>query len=52
MAAKIEKTTIIGDVLDIAPRDCSAVHGHRHALPGLPVFPRRDRRRSLHGARR
>ncbi len=32
-------------------RDCSAVHGHRHALPGLPVFPRRDRRRrSLHGA--
>ena len=41
MAAKIEKTTIIGDVLDIAPETAPLFMGH--ALPGLPVLPRRDR---------
>ena len=34
--AKIEKTTIIGDILDIAPETASSVPVHRHALPGLP----------------
>ena len=33
-------------------RNCSAVHGHRYALPGLPVLTRRDGRGGLHGARR
>ncbi len=50
--AKIEKTTIIGDILDIAPETAPLFLVHRYALPGLPLFPRRDRRGSLHGARR
>ena len=41
--SKLQKTTIIGDILDIAPETAPHVPVHRHALPGLPLFPRRDR---------
>ncbi len=38
---QIKKDTIIGDILDMAT-DRSLLHGDRHALPGLPCFPRGD----------
>ena len=49
MAAKIERETIIAEVLDIAPHAAPPVHGNRHALPWLTCFPRRDRGRGLYG---
>ena len=35
---EITKDTVIGDILDIAP-DRAHLPVHRHALPGLPLFP-------------
>ena len=47
MAAKIEKTTIIGDVLDIAPETAPLLFAI-----GMHRVARRDRGRGLHGTRR
>lgn len=52
MAVKIEKSTIIGDVLDMAPQSAPPVHGNRHALPGLPFVQRGNRGGSLRSTRR
>ena len=49
---EITKDTIIGDILDVAPADGSHFPVHRHALPGLPLVPRRDGGGGLHGTRR
>lgn len=49
MAVEIQKDTIIGDILDIAP-ETAPIYGNRYALSGLPGFQRRNRGRSLHGA--
>ena len=37
---EITKDTIIGDILDIAPHTAPIFPVYRHALPGLPLFPR------------
>ena len=51
MATVITKDTVVGDILDIAPETAPALPVHRHALPGLPRLPRRDRGGGLHGPR-
>ena len=43
MAVKIEKETIIGDVLDIAPQAAPLFFCNWYALPGLSLFQRRNR---------
>ena len=49
MAAKIEKTTIIGDVLDIAPETAPLFMAIGMHCLGCPSS-RRDGRGGLHGA--